>query len=137
MPNLVLLPLVKRTASANGTSCGVRPWRVAVELDVTVADTAADDTLDVYIDFSIDGSKWINAAHFEQVTGTDAASTQVTILDSANPGTSTFDVTSDCAAGDCRPAVFGAFIRARSVIVEGVVPAKAEFTFSVQALVLD
>jgi hypothetical protein len=116
---------------------GVRPWRVAIQLDVTVADTAADDTLDVYVDFSLDNTKWYNAVHFEQVIGTDVASTQVAVLDSTNPGTSTFAVTSDAAAGVARPAVFGAFVRARAVIVEGAVPAKASFTFSVNALVLE
>jgi hypothetical protein len=137
MGNLTLLPLVTRAASVNSQSIGVRPWRVAVQFDVTELATAVDDTLDVYIDFTLDGAIWINAVHLNQVVGTDSPGTQIAILDPTNPGTAVFDVTSDCAAGVTRPAIFGAFIRARSVIVEGAVPAKAEFKFSVSALVIE
>lgn len=42
-------------------------------LDVTVAATAAGDTLDVYIQHTVDGTNWDDFVHFTQVLGNGGA----------------------------------------------------------------
>jgi hypothetical protein len=42
-------------------------------LDVTAAATAAGDTLDVYVQHSVDGSTWDDFIHFTQVLGNGGA----------------------------------------------------------------
>jgi hypothetical protein len=131
---LVLAALAARTASANGDAFACEGnQRFALLFNLTVADTDAGDTLDVFIDVSPDGgTTWINAIHFAQVIGTDAASKAWAVLDSANPGVDVVAVTSDAAAGKVRPGLFGTHIRARWAIVDaGAV--NASFTFSVKA----
>ncbi len=108
--------------------------RVVVQLDTTVADTEAGDTLDVYIDASIDGTRWFNVCHFAQVTGTTSTpQTQIAILDPANPGTATFNVTSDLAVSTTRPTFAAPQWRCRHVTVDVATLANMNFTFSVKA----
>jgi len=120
----------ERTASADGTAVsGVGIYRrVVLVLDVTEAATAAGDTLDVYVDVSLDGASWINAVHFDQVLGNGGAKQYYAVLDASNPGTSVIDASADASAGDVRPALFGAYMRARWAVVEAD---DAAFTFSV------
>lgn len=131
---ITLAASAARTESANGTAVTGLGWRnrYIVLLDVTVLDTDAGDTLDVYIDVSLDGNTWLNAIHFTQKTGTDAAIKAFAILDPSNPGTSVIDVTSDAASGAVRPALFGAQMRARWAIVDAGTD-DASFTFSIVA----
>lgn len=123
-----------RTASAgtNGTAVylGGERRRFIILLDTTVCDTEGTDTCDVYVDWSFDDSTYYNAGHFTQRVGTDSATKEFMILDSTTPGTAVIDVTSDATSGVVRPQVFGAYIRARYVIVDGGGTA-ASFTFSV------
>jgi hypothetical protein len=104
-------------------------------LDHTVSGIDAADTLDVYVDVSLDGSKWLNAVHFTQKAGNAAASTEFAILDASNPGTASFVATADLAQTTVRPAAFGMQIRERHVIVNGAGGNAPDHTYSVKALV--
>lgn len=105
-----------------------------VQLDVTAAATDAGDTLDVYIDMSIDGgTKWNNVIHFTQVLGNGGAKTFVAVIKNDNPGASAvFATTSDAAAGATRQIGFGQNLRYRATSVN-VSTADMSFTFSIKA----
>jgi hypothetical protein len=127
-----------RTAAvANSPSTAVldigRASRVQVQLDVTAMGGVAGDVLDVFVDVSMDGSKWLNAAHFTQVAGNGAAKTEIVILDPSNPGTAAFNVTSDAAAGAVRPAAWGLTLRGRYTLVDAGAHGQSA-TFSLKAL---
>lgn len=130
----VLAASAARTAGANGTAVLIGGFarRVEIVLDVTASTHEAGDTLDVYVDVSPDGSKWLNAVHFAQQAGNGAAKTEYAVLDASNPGTSTILATSDAAAGAVRPAAFGKYIRARWAIADSG-DADSSHTFSVKA----
>ena len=133
---IVLAASAARTVGANGTTTlvGGLVKRVEIVLDVTASATAAGDTLDVYVDVSPDGSKWLNAVHFGQQAGNAAAKTEFAILDPTNPGTATIVSTSDAAASAVRPGAWGKYIRARWALVDGG-GGDTSHTFSVKAYV--
>lgn len=54
------------TTSVPAPTC---PNGLVLELDVTAAATAAGDTLDVFVQTRIDGTNWVDIAHFTQVLG--------------------------------------------------------------------
>jgi len=117
----------------NGDAVEVRAHdRIIVLLDVTASATEAGDTLDVYVDASIDGTTWYNVGRFVQQAGDGSAKKEVMILDPSNPGVDVFDVTSDCASGKVRPAGFGRYLRGRCVVTE-VTTDNASHTFSLVA----
>jgi hypothetical protein len=88
----------------------------------------------VYVDIlAPDGATWLNAIHFPQCIGSGGAKKYYAVLDSAAPGTSTIDVTSDASAGVVRPALFGKKVRARHTFVDA--DADGSFTFAVTMLV--
>jgi len=120
------------TAGTNGTAVyfGGERKRFIVLLNTTNCDTEGTDTLDVYLDWSFDDSTYYNGAHFTQRVGTDAATKEYAIFDTTTPGAVVIDVTSDANSGVTRPQVFGPYMRARWVIVDGGGTA-ASFTFSV------
>lgn len=125
------------TAGTNGTAYDLDGERliIGVLLKVTNADTDAADTLDVYVDFlGPDGTTWLNAVHFEQVIGTDAAESQYVLLVPNSAATTVTTVTSDAAVGTVRPEVFGSQIRGRYVLVDA--DADGTFTFSLYAYAL-
>ena len=123
------------TAGANSTAVNLGGYwrRAVVVLDHTVSGLDAADTLDVYVDVSLDGSKWINAVHFTQKAGNAAASTEFAILDPSSPGTATVVATSDANAAAVRPSVFGLQMRERHVIVNGAGGNAPAHTYSVKA----
>jgi len=125
-------------AGAVGTAqfIGGERRRFIVLCDITASITDAGDTLDVYVDFSIDNVTWYNAIQFTQQAGNGAARKEIAVLDPSNPGAVVIDVTTDAGAGVVRPAVFGAYIRARWTIVEFAGADVATHTFSVVAYAL-
>ncbi len=130
---LSLASSAARTTSASGAGVDASYYRrMIVLLDVTASATAANDTLDVYVDALITGTTWVNAIHFTQQAGDGAARKEFAVLDSDNPGTASINVTTDAAATTVRPAVFGSQLRARWVIVDGG-GADQSHTFSVVA----
>jgi hypothetical protein len=106
-------------------------------LDVTAAATAADDTLDVYIDFSPDGGlTWINAIHFTQVLGNGGAKKEIAKIN-ANTGLATatapLNIAADAASGAVRNISLFEDVRYRAVIVD-VDTDNASFTYSLKAV---
>lgn len=95
-------------------------------LDVTNCDTAAGDTLNVFIDVLVN-SFWINAVHFTERIGTDGAVREYAVLDTTTPGVAVVVATADAAAAAVRPTLFGSQIRGRWTLVE---TATTTFTFS-------
>jgi len=105
--------------------------RMIILLDITASTHEAADTLDVYVDFSMDNLIWYNAVHFTQKAGNTAAIREIAVLDPAAPGAVVINVTADAASGVVRPAIFGPYCRVRSVAVEGNADADVSHTFAV------
>jgi hypothetical protein len=124
------------TAGTNGTTQSLpghfRRW--VILCDITASATDAGDTLNCYVDVSLDGSKWLNAVHFTQQAGDGSARSEYAILDASAPGAVVINVTSDAASGVTRPSAWGLFMRARWVIVEAGGNANASHTFSITAV---
>ena len=123
---------VGATAGTNGTAVAIlgERQRYIFILDVTATATDGTDTLDVYVDWSIDDVTYYNGGHYTQVLGTTGAVKSFMVFDASNPGTATIAVTTDAAVSTVRPSLFGAYVRTRYVVVDpgaGV----ASFTFSV------
>jgi hypothetical protein len=126
----------RATAVANSAGTAVQcadAKRITVLLDLTATAGAAGDVLDVYVDVSLDNSKWLNAAHFTQLAGDAAALSAYVILDPTTPGTAPIVTTADAGSGAVRPSAFGAWIRGRYTLVKsgGTAPSA---TFSLKAL---
>lgn len=114
----------------------IHSW-LTVVLDVTNADTDADDTLDVYIDSYISG-KWINLVHFPQIVGTTAAITYAATLTDQYATAALVTVTADPSANTVRALGPGTKIRARWVIVDsngagGAGDGDVSFSFGIYA----
>lgn len=118
------------TAGTNGTAVyvGGERKKYIFLLNVTAAATDAGDLLDVYVDWSIDGTTYINGGHFTQCIGTGGAKKYYMVFDATDPGALVIDATSDAAAGAVRPGMFGAYVRARWVMVDA--DADGNFTWS-------
>ena len=131
---ITLAASAARTAGANGTAVyvGGERRRFIIVNAITNSDTDAGDTLDVYVDCSLDNTTWYNAVHFTQQAGNGAARTEYAVLDPSNPGTSVINVTTDAAAAAVRPGLFGPYMRARWAIVDSG-DANQTHTFSVIA----
>lgn len=120
------------TAGTNGTAvyiAGERKRYIFI-LAVTAAATDVNDTLDVYVDWSLDNSTYYNGGHFTQVLGNGGAKSEYMVFDTTTPGTSAIAISSDAASGAVRPQIFGPYVRLRYVIVDPGAGA-ASFTFSV------
>ncbi len=131
---ITLAASAARTAngSATGVFIGGERRRFVVVNAITASATAAADTLDVFVDFSLDDTTYYNAIHFTQQAGDGAARTEFATLDPANPGTAVVNITADAAAAAVRPALFGSYMRARWEAVDGG-GADTSHTFSVIA----
>lgn len=123
---------VTATAGTNGTAVfiGGERTRYIFFLDVTAAATDVDDTLDCYIDWSIDNVTYYNGAHFTQVLGNGGVKSFFVVFDPSNPGTAGIATTADAAVNTVRPSLFGPYVRTRYVVVNPGAGA-ASFTFSV------
>ena len=130
---ITLAASAARTASANGTAVYIGGERRRFVVVNAIADsaTAAGDTLDVYVDFSLDDTTYYNAIHFTQQDGNGADRVEFAVLDPANPGTSVINITADAAAAAVRPALFGPYMRARWAMVDDGGDANTSHTFSV------
>lgn len=105
---------------------------VAFVLDLTAAATEVDDTLDVFVQTKLDGTNWVDVAHFTQVVGNGGATKRhfLKVLPEGNQGG--FEGASVLPAGTVRN-LFGIDWRATWTIVDAG-SANASFTFSVTAI---
>lgn len=102
-------------------------------LDVTAAATDVGDLLDVYIDFSGDGTSWINAIHFTQVLGNGGAKKEMAKVNNdllENPD-AVITIATDCASSVVRNTGVLPYVRYRSAITD-VGTDDASFTYSVK-----
>ncbi len=103
-----------------------------VLLKLTDAQTDADDTLDVFIDVSIDdGAVWVNMIHFTQILGNGANVLNLAAVAILDIASDQFDATADLAASGVR-AFLGKTMRVRHTVVDPT-GANVSFTFSVVA----
>ena len=119
------------TAGTNGTAVnlGGERRRFIFLLDLTNAGNAGGDTLDVYVDWSIDGITYYNGVHFTQILGNGAdALTYFTVCDPTGGLAADVAITADAAVNTTRPALFGPYVRGRYVLVNG--GGTHTFTFS-------
>lgn len=100
------------------------------QLDVTSAATAAGDTLDVYLQTTIDGTNWVDIHHFTQVLGNGGAKRYFAKLVSSVALTE-FENAAALAAAAGR-AIVGGQYRVRWAITDATTD-DASFTFSVYA----
>lgn len=127
--NQILLPSATREASGTGDEyLADGGWRrLWLALDVDSAADDALDALDVFVQTTIDGTNWIDIAHFSQVAGNDSPSTRVLKVSMLDALTE-FEASASLAAGNVR-SIFGAQYRARWEITDNT--GNASFTFSV------
>lgn len=133
--NVTLLAATTAGAVVGATGPSFRPkhagfTRLSAVLSVTAAATEVNDTLDVFIDASIDEeATWINIVHFTQVLGNGGAKKFVAIAGPHN--SDEFDVTADLAAGVVPRDLIGGVFRVRWTVVDPT-GANASFTFNVK-----
>lgn len=134
---ITLFAAAARTVGANVASAtfdlGGERKRFSIVHNITASATDAGDTLDCFVDFSIDGVVWYNAVQFTQQAGNGAARIEFATLDPTTPGAVVVDVTADAGAGVVRPAVFGRYIRGRYTVTEFAGIGAASHTFSLIA----
>ena len=123
---------VTASAGTNGTAVAIlgERRRYIFILAVTAAATEVDDTLNVYVDWSLDNVTYYNGGHFTPVLGNGGAKSFFMVFDPSAPGTADIAVTTDAANSTVRPSLFGAYVRARWVEVDAGGGASS-FTFSV------
>lgn len=108
--------------------------QLVVTLDVTIAATAAGDTLDVFIDTSFDGgTTWVNIGKFTQVLGNGGAKKFLMSFKS-NPiaSSNVVPIGTDQTAGNALQIGFGDRIRYRDALTDATTQ-DASFTYSVSA----
>jgi len=105
------------------------------DLSVTAAATDAADTLDVYVDTTIDGgTSWLNVAHFTQVLGNGGAKHETCVVNpTASVATAPVNTAADAASGAVRNLLGSAF-RARYVQVDANANASFAFTLKMRAI---
>lgn len=106
------------------------------DLDVTAAATAAGDTLDVYVDTSLDGgTSWRNIVHFTQLLGDGGVKREtMTINPGGNVGTAPLNTAADAASAGVRH-LLGSQYRARYVQVDATTQ-NAGFAFTLKMRVI-
>lgn len=134
---VVLLPSTT-TAAAGVTGTGsavtdMGEWKVLIlQLDVTAAATDVGDTLDVYVQTTVDGTNWVDIYHFTQVLGNGSAKRYYGKLVWDAALTEFENATALAAAGG--RAIVGDQYRVRYAQVDA--DSDATFTFSVKANVI-
>jgi hypothetical protein len=106
-------------------------------LNVTNADTDANDTLNVYIQESPDGgTTWNDIISFNQIIGTDSAVKKLAIINAEGGAETEIATVQDAAlaAGSVRQGPICPMIRPKWVIVDGGSDADQTFTFSITAI---
>jgi len=78
-----------------------------ITLDVTAAGTDVGDTLDVYVDTSVDGGTvWVNVVHFTQLLGTGGAKRETVVINPyGTTVTAPVNTAADLASGAVRQII--------------------------------
>jgi hypothetical protein len=119
---------VTAAAGVSGDAFYVGGERVgyAFYLDVTAVATAAGDILDVYIEWSLDGTTWFNGASFPSVVGDDGVRSFYASFVIRGED-ETLNITDEAAAGDVRSHMLAPFVRGHYIVTQADA---ATFTFS-------
>ena len=128
-----LLASAARTASGNGSAITYNRRLGAARffLDVTAAASAVGDTLDVYIQSSLDGVVWDDFVHFTQVLGNGGAKQFVASwIRTLAPTTAQRAPRDATLAAGVEQGPIGNQMRVKWVIVNG--GGSHSFTFSLQ-----
>lgn len=131
VPGIVLLASAARTTTGTGDPVTLEGFLALVlQLEVTSAATEADDTLDVYLQTTLDdGASWVDVYHFTQVLGNGGAKKYFGKL-VADAALTEFENGASLSAAAGR-AIFGSSYRVRWAITDANT-ANASFTFSVK-----
>lgn len=131
--NVTLLASGAVTATSTGTTAvkNLPDHDAAVfQLDLTAAATDADDTLDVYVQTTIDGTNWLDIVHFTQALGNGGAKRYIAKV-SRSVAETMYETGTALAAGAVRN-VLGSQYRVRYAVVDPL-GSNVSFTFSVNA----
>lgn len=129
---LVLEASSAKVAASTGNTAqafAMRRQGVLFQLDVTAAATEAGDTLDVFVQTTIDGTNWVDVVHFTQVVGNGGAKRYFAkcTSDLAEP---MFENSAALAAGSVRNMI-GTAYRCRWAMNDATTVGNISFTFSV------
>lgn len=122
-----------RTATSTGTAATTIKdpiGGIVFELDLTAAATDAGDTLNVYVQTTVDGTNWVDVVAFTQCLGNGGAKRYFAKLSATEPQTM-FENATALTAGNVRHLI-GDQWRVRWDITDAST-ANASFTFSVTA----
>jgi hypothetical protein len=135
LQNIELLASAARTATGTGTAVsGLGEWKsIVLQLDVTAAATAVGDTLDVFVQTTIDGTNWVDVHHFTQVLGNGGAKRYYAKV-AGDIALTEFENGAALAAAASR-SIVGDKYRIRWAITDADT-VNASFTFSVKANVI-
>ena len=103
---------------------------IAFELDVTAAATDAGDLLDVFVQTTIDGTNYVDIAHFTQVLGNGGAKRYFTKV-IASVATAEFENATALGAAAVRN-LMGIYYRVRWTVTDAGTD-NASWTFAVYA----
>ena len=133
---VVLLASGARTETGTGNAVeGLGEFKTLFcELDVTAAATISGDTLDVFVQTSVDGTNWVDVMHFTQILGNGGAKRYFAkiIHDAA---LTEFENGAALGAAAAR-AIIGGKYRVRWDVADTGTAGDASFTFSVTANVI-
>lgn len=132
VPGIVLLAAAARTVTGTGEAVTLEGFLALVlQLEVTAAATESSDTLDVYLQTTLDGgSSWVDVYHFTQVLGNGGAKKYFGKI-VADAALTEFENGAALGAAAGR-AIFGSSYRVRWAITDASTQ-NASFTFSVKA----
>jgi len=121
------------TATGTGTAVAAPGGRIGAMqfiFDLTSAASTGSDTLDVYVETTLDGTNWIEIVHFAQVTGS-ATTYQMAGKIVAGLKEDLFTTSATLAASAHRD-LFGSQYRAKWTITDD--SGSASFAFTVNML---
>lgn len=129
--NITLQAAAAQTATGNGSAVdGLGEFEQATwQLELTAAATDVGDTLDVFIQTTVDGTTWLDIVHFTQMLGNGGAKRYIAKTNAAQP--LTMIETGTALAAAAVRNLFGDQYRVRWAITDA--DADCSFTFSVKA----
>lgn len=128
--NIVLLPAATRSTTGTGSAIVLDGFEAFVlQCELTAAATDVGDTLDVFVQTTVDGTTWLDAVHFTQMLGNGGAKRYVSKI-SAALAQAEYETGTSLSAAAVRH-IFGSQWRVRWTITDA--NANGSFTFSVTA----